>query len=103
MCGRYVVARANGDLLAAFAVEQAYVDEFEPSYNVPPTATVPLILDRCSGEGAPVARKLVTARLGLVPSWGMAGSVSALGPPRQVAPDRNDLYDRGVGCPRTHP
>lgn len=69
MCGRYVMSRAVGDLLAAFDVEESYVDELQPSYNVAPTDTVPLILDRSSGDGAPVTRKLVTARWGLVPSW----------------------------------
>jgi len=69
MCGRHVVPRATGDLLATFDVEESYVDELGPSYNVAPTDEVPLILDRSSGEGAPVTRKLVTARWGLVPSW----------------------------------
>ncbi|MEZ2388562.1 SOS response-associated peptidase [bacterium RCC_150] len=64
-----MVARAISDLLAAFDVEESYVDELEPSYNVAPTDTVPLILDRSSGEGAPATRKPVTARWGLVPSW----------------------------------
>jgi putative SOS response-associated peptidase YedK len=69
MCGRYVMSRAVGDLLAAFDVEESYVEELQPSYNVAPTDAVPLILDRSSGEGEPVTRKLVTARWGLVPSW----------------------------------
>jgi putative SOS response-associated peptidase YedK len=55
--------------MAAFDVRESYGDELQPSYNVAPTETIPLILDRSSGEGGPVTRKLVTARWGLVPSW----------------------------------
>lgn len=69
MCGRYVVSKSTADLMAAFSVNESYVDELQPSYNVAPTDTVPLILDRSAGEGEPVTRKLVTARWGLVPSW----------------------------------
>jgi putative SOS response-associated peptidase YedK len=69
MCGRYVVSKSTADLMAAFDVQESYVDELRPSYNVAPTDAVPLILDRSSGEGEPVTRKLVTARWGLVPSW----------------------------------
>jgi putative SOS response-associated peptidase YedK len=69
MCGRYVVSKSTADLMAAFTVNESYVDELQPSFNVAPTDTVPLILDRSSGEDTPVTRKLVTARWGLVPSW----------------------------------
>jgi putative SOS response-associated peptidase YedK len=69
MCGRYVVSKSIADLMHAFDVYESHVDELQPSYNVAPTDTVPLILDRSSGEDAPVTRKLVTARWGLVPSW----------------------------------
>ncbi|WP_284991016.1 SOS response-associated peptidase [Arthrobacter sp. efr-133-TYG-120] len=64
-----MVSKSTADLMAAFNINESYVDELPPSYNVGPTDTVPLILDRSSGEGAPVTRKLVTARWGLVPSW----------------------------------
>lgn len=63
------MSRAVGDLMAAFDVEESYVDSLEPSYNVAPTDTVPLIVDRSSKDGGPVTRKLLSARWGLVPSW----------------------------------
>lgn len=69
MCGRYVVSKSMADLMHAFDVRESYVDELQPSYNVAPTDTVPLILDRSSGKDEPVTRKLVPARWGLVPSW----------------------------------
>lgn len=69
MCGRYVVSKTTADLMAAFGVRESYAGDLEPSYNVAPTDTVPLILDRATGEDQHVTRTLVTARWGLVPSW----------------------------------
>ncbi|MEZ2390839.1 SOS response-associated peptidase [bacterium RCC_150] len=69
MCGRYVVSKSTADLMAAFDVRESYVDKVEPSYNVAPTDTVPLIMARSTGEDGEVTRRLVAARWGLVPSW----------------------------------
>ncbi|WP_415853501.1 SOS response-associated peptidase [Sinomonas sp. G460-2] len=69
MCGRYVMARAVGDLVAEFDVDESFVEELEPSYNVAPTDPVPIVLDRRDKETGELSRKLVTARWGLVPSW----------------------------------
>src|SRR3954466_7742 len=67
MCGRYVMARAVGDLLAEFDAELEDEIAIPPSWNVAPTADVPILLERLVG-GEP-ARKLHIARWGLVPSW----------------------------------
>ncbi|WP_336853735.1 SOS response-associated peptidase [Sinomonas albida] len=69
MCGRYVMAKAVGDLVAEFDVQESYLESIEPSYNVAPTDPVPLILDRRDRETREISRKLVLARWGLVPSW----------------------------------
>ncbi|WP_138444232.1 SOS response-associated peptidase [Sinomonas susongensis] len=69
MCGRYVMARAVGDLVAEFDVDETLVESLEPSYNVAPTDPVPIVLDRRDRETKNLSRKLVTARWGLVPSW----------------------------------
>jgi putative SOS response-associated peptidase YedK len=69
MCGRYVMARAVGDLVAEFDVNESLVESLEPSYNVAPTDPVPIVLDRRDRETKGLSRKLVTARWGLVPSW----------------------------------
>lgn len=69
MCGRYVMARAVGDLVAEFDVDETLVESVEPSYNVAPTDPVPIVLDRRDRETKGLSRKLVTARWGLVPSW----------------------------------
>ncbi|GAB3285123.1 SOS response-associated peptidase [Sinomonas notoginsengisoli] len=69
MCGRYVMARPVGDLVAEFDVDESYVDEVAPSYNVAPTDPVPIVLDRRDRANGGISRKLVTARWGLVPPW----------------------------------
>ncbi|GAB2765919.1 SOS response-associated peptidase [Sinomonas soli] len=69
MCGRYVMARPVGDLVAEFDVDETYVDALEPSYNIAPTDPVPIILDRREKDTGEISRKLVTARWGLVPPW----------------------------------
>lgn len=72
MCGRYVMARAVGDLVAEFDVDETYIDELAPSWNIAPTDPVPLVLDRTDRETTEehrASRKLVTARWGLVPPW----------------------------------
>ncbi|SDP40824.1 Putative SOS response-associated peptidase YedK [Arthrobacter sp. ok909] len=67
MCGRYVMARAVGDLLAEFDAELEHEIAIPPSWNVAPTADVPILLERLI-DGNPV-RQLHLARWGLVPSW----------------------------------
>ncbi|SQC29059.1 Uncharacterised ACR, COG2135 [Rothia kristinae] len=46
MCGRYVIARAAGDLLAGVELEESCAD-----YNVAPTHTVPVIVDHAQEDG----------------------------------------------------
>jgi putative SOS response-associated peptidase YedK len=67
MCGRYVMARAVGDLLAEFDAGLEEEIAIPPSWNVAPTADVPILLERLV-DGEPV-RQLHLARWGLVPSW----------------------------------
>lgn len=69
MCGRYVMAQTVGDLVADFDVDESYVDDLQPSYNIAPTDPVPIILERRDREAGGLSRKLVTARWGLVPPW----------------------------------
>lgn len=92
MCGRYVIARAAGDLMDALGIEVPDVDgaeatgeqlELRPDYNIAPTKDVPIVLERlieASGQvstGQTTAgqmpsgyrRELHVARWGLVPIW----------------------------------
>ncbi|MFH5878046.1 SOS response-associated peptidase family protein [Arthrobacter sp. NA-172] len=69
-CGRYVVSKSTADLMAAFDVHESYVDGLQRSYNVAPTDTVPLILERNSGEDTPSTPKRSSrqrTRLGFSP------------------------------------
>jgi putative SOS response-associated peptidase YedK len=67
MCGRYVMARAVGDLLAEFDAEIENEVQIPPSWNVAPTDGAPIVLERLV-DGDTV-RQLHIARWGLVPSW----------------------------------
>ena len=73
MCGRYVMARAIGDLVAEAEAEADANLELRRSWNVAPTSDVPVVLERLLC-GAPV-RQIHVARWGLVPAW--AGDESA--------------------------
>ncbi|MFJ5860187.1 SOS response-associated peptidase [Pseudarthrobacter sp. NPDC092439] len=80
MCGRYVMARAVGDLLAGF--DAALEDEVHipPSWNVAPTDEVPIVLERLVEDGGPAprhVRQLHVARWGLVPSWAKDPSIGS--------------------------
>ncbi|APX03734.1 SOS response-associated peptidase [Arthrobacter sp. QXT-31] len=75
MCGRYVMARAVGDLLAEFDAELENETEIPPSWNVAPTDGAPIVLERLI-DGATV-RQLHVARWGLVPSWAKSPGIGA--------------------------
>ncbi|NKX54102.1 SOS response-associated peptidase [Arthrobacter mobilis] len=75
MCGRYVMARAVGDLVAATGAEYPEDFELRESYNVAPTTDVPILLERViEGE---IRRQLHIARWGLVPVWAKDPSVGS--------------------------
>ncbi|MCD1143699.1 SOS response-associated peptidase [Kocuria sp. LUK] len=85
MCGRYVIARAVGDLVAATG---AVPDEslgggdetaLRANWNTAPTTDVPIVLERLAGEGddAGRVRELHVARWGLVPGWAKDPAVGA--------------------------
>jgi putative SOS response-associated peptidase YedK len=69
------MARAVGDLLAQFDAELEENLEIPPSWNVAPTANVPVVLERQIDDG--IARQLHVARWGLVPSWAKDPSVGS--------------------------
>lgn len=83
MCGRFVVSRAAGDLVALFDVDVEGADLPEPSWNVAPTQRVPVIIDAvnraaATDEDAPaVLRRLESARWGLVPGFATEPAASA--------------------------
>lgn len=79
MCGRYVSTKTTSDLLDEFdAVDETEGQATEADYNVAPTSSVRIVVDRVphgeAKESAPV-RQLRVARWGLVPSWAKDVSV----------------------------
>lgn len=71
MCGRYASYRRAQDLAEAFDVVDVTeaAQAVELSYNVAPTETVRIVLDREAGPDAEPRRELHAARWGLVPAW----------------------------------
>ncbi|HIY87081.1 MAG TPA: SOS response-associated peptidase, partial [Candidatus Yaniella excrementavium] len=72
MCGRYVIARALGDLMAASGADNANFEELQPDYNVAPTKNIPVVVEHYQQPRDPTTtweRNLYLARWGLVPSW----------------------------------
>lgn len=67
MCGRYVMSRATGDLLAYYDAMEAVGSAPGPSWNVAPTQKVPIVTEHLTDDV--LERRLLTARWGLVPSW----------------------------------
>lgn len=69
MCGRYVMATPASDLVALFEIDEAGADLPEPSWNIPPTTTVPVVVEPRPRDETPPIRRLEAARWGLVPAW----------------------------------
>jgi putative SOS response-associated peptidase YedK len=67
MCGRYVMAKATGDLLNHFEAKEVEGSPSSPSWNVAPTQSVPIVAERLNEDT--IDRHLLIARWGLVPSW----------------------------------
>lgn len=76
MCGRFVMARADSDLVAAFGIEDVVGDELRPSWNVAPTQKVRIVTGR-GPDGTGPGSRLETARWGLVPVWAKSRSVGS--------------------------
>lgn len=73
MCGRYVMARAIGDLVADAEAEADAALELRRSWNVAPTTDVPVVLERLVDDE--VVRQVHVAAWGLVPIWAKDPSV----------------------------
>ncbi|MDO2934175.1 SOS response-associated peptidase [Paeniglutamicibacter sulfureus] len=76
MCGRFVMARADSDLVAAFGIEDVVGDGLRPSWNVAPTQKVRIVTGR-GPDGTGPGNRLETARWGLVPVWAKSRSVGS--------------------------
>lgn len=77
MCGRFVVAGHRADLVDEFEIDAVLAAEFRPSWNVAPTTTVQIVVERLDPETGELTRQLEVARWGLVPSWASSPAVGA--------------------------
>ena len=66
MCGRVVFTGVTDDVIHEFRVGRVSPDLPEPSWNVPPTRMIPLLLE---SPRAPGERRLEAARWGLTPPF----------------------------------
>ncbi|EMQ97699.1 hypothetical protein ADIAG_03079 [Paeniglutamicibacter gangotriensis Lz1y] len=73
MCGRYVMAKAIGDLVAEAEAEADANLELRQSWNVAPTTDVPIVLERIIDDA--VHRQVHVAKWGLVPVWAKDSAV----------------------------
>ena len=85
MCGRFVVARTIGEIALIFEADEVLGDYALPSYNLAPTQSVPILVDRAferDEDGNPLgelSREFHSARWGLVPRWSKSvGEMSPL-------------------------
>ncbi|MBC8365313.1 MAG: SOS response-associated peptidase [Actinobacteria bacterium] len=73
MCGRVVTSSTPEELAEYLGADEIVATLDAPDHNVPPTRPLPLVWEETGGPGC--ARKLGTARWGLVPSWASDPSV----------------------------
>ncbi|GAA1813153.1 SOS response-associated peptidase [Nesterenkonia flava] len=81
MCGRYVMAkRSLGELAPALPssleLTQDPFFDYHPSWNIAPTSTVPMVVERYDDDGV-LHRELHPARWGLIPRWAKEQNFSA--------------------------
>jgi len=64
MCGRFALDQELDDLIREFVVSENRFPEWHPSWNISPTSTIPIVIEREGG-----ARELEPARWSLTPRW----------------------------------
>ncbi|MDR1512570.1 MAG: SOS response-associated peptidase [Propionibacteriaceae bacterium] len=67
MCGRFVLARADADLVPLFDVDEVDSGLPGPSHNIAPSEPIRLVAE--SAKEGHAGRRLAAARWGLVPAW----------------------------------
>lgn len=76
MCGRFAASASTEEIVETFAIDEV-VDAPSPTWNAAPTDPVAAVVERIDKASDAVARKLVTPRWGLVPSWSKDASGGA--------------------------
>jgi putative SOS response-associated peptidase YedK len=68
MCTRYKLTIEEQELLATYVAEM-FMDDYRPRYNIAPTQTVPVLVNREE------KRRIEGFRFGLVPAWAIDSSI----------------------------
>ena len=68
MCGRLVVSNTTSELVSVFDAAGGDFHAWQPSWNIKPTETVPVVIYSGAG-GDEAVRRLEPARWSLTPSW----------------------------------
>jgi len=76
MCGRYVAAQDPAALVAEFEVAAPPEQFLSPNFNVAPSTSVYIVVDKRHADEPPV-RSLEVAKWGLVPSWAKDPGIGA--------------------------
>lgn len=71
------MATPASELVALFEIDAAAEDLPGPNWNIPPTATVPIVVEPQPRDDGPPVRRLEAARWGLVPPWAKDVSVGS--------------------------
>ncbi|MCD2444336.1 SOS response-associated peptidase [Agromyces sp. SYSU K20354] len=69
MCGRFTLKERPADLAAAVGALEGDFSSWQPSFNIPPTATIPVLVEAKLPDSETFGRRLEPARWGLVPGW----------------------------------
>lgn len=69
MCGRFALDDKVNTLIEEFVAEGGDFREWMPSFNIPPTATIPVLVEAKLRDSEEYGRRLEPARWGLVPGW----------------------------------
>lgn len=85
MCGRFVMSMRADDLAAYLDADVDSRVTFQPSWNIPPTSNVPILVERysdpVSAEPEPASsatrREIHLARWGLLPRWAESPAFSS--------------------------
>jgi putative SOS response-associated peptidase YedK len=64
MCGRFALDQELDDLIREFVVSENRFPAWQPNWNIPPTSTIPIVIERTQGT-----REIGPARWSLTPSW----------------------------------
>jgi putative SOS response-associated peptidase YedK len=67
VCGRFALDIELDDLISEFVANEHRIPDWAPHWNMAPTATIPIVIDRAGGD-APL-RTIGPARWSLTPSW----------------------------------